>query len=77
MSASEALPYGAYGNVALLPCLVDGHPAAAIIAANRQGETFTLTPPFVSVTDAMVLADNYVQAPAGRGSSGRLRRSRR
>ena len=38
MSASEALPYGAYGNVALLPCLVDGHPAAAIIAVNRQGE---------------------------------------
>ena len=67
MSASEALPYGAYGNVALRPCLVDGHPAAAITAADRQGETFTLTPLFVSVTGAMVLADH----------DGRLRRSRR
>ena len=64
MSASEALPYGAYGNVALLSCLVDGHPAAAIIAVNRQGETFTLTPPFVSVTGAMALTDHDGQAPA-------------
>ena len=62
MSASEALPYGAYGNVALLPCFVDGHPAAAIIAVNRQGETFTLT--LLFVTGAMVPTDHDGQAPA-------------
>ena len=54
----------AYGNFALLPCFVDGHPAAAIVAVNRQGETFTLTPLFVSVTGAMSLTDHDGQAPA-------------
>jgi hypothetical protein len=64
VSAFEALTSGAYGNFALLSCFVDGHPAAAIIAVNRQGETFTLTPPFVSVTGAMVPTDHAGQAPA-------------
>jgi hypothetical protein len=44
VNAFEALTSGAYGNFALPSCFVDGHPAAAIITVNRQGETFTLTP---------------------------------
>ena len=56
--AFEALVSGQYNNFALFSCFVDGEPAAAIVAVNRDGEEYTLSPLFVSVTDAMTLTDH-------------------
>ena len=56
--AFEALVSGRYDNFALFSCFVDGHPAAAIVAVNRDGEDYTLAPLFVSVTDGMTLTDH-------------------
>ncbi len=55
--AFEALRDGSFENFALFSCFVNGAPAAAIVAINRDGAEFAITPLFVSVTDAMVLAD--------------------
>jgi hypothetical protein len=56
--AFEALVSGQYKNFALFSCFVDSQPAAAIVAVNRDGEDYTVTPLFVSVTDAMTLTDH-------------------
>lgn len=56
--AFEALVSGQYNNFALFSCFVDGQPAAAIVAVNRDGEEYTLSPLFVSVTDAMTVTDH-------------------
>ena len=61
--AFEALTSGEYDNFALLSCFVNGDPAAAIVAVNRDGEEYLLTPLFVSVTDAMSLADHDGVSP--------------
>jgi len=61
--AFEALTSGAYDNFALLSCFVNGDPAAAIVAVNRNSEEYLLTPLFVSVTDAMRLADHDGVSP--------------
>jgi hypothetical protein len=53
-----------YGNFALFSCFVEGHPAAAIVAINGQGDNITLTPLFVSVTDARRLTDHDGCAPS-------------
>ncbi len=62
-AAFEALASGQYRNLALFSCFVNGEPASAIVAVNRDGEAFTLTPLFVSVTPGMVLADHDGAAP--------------
>lgn len=54
----EAFISGRYNNFALFSCFVDGQPAAAIVAVNRDGEDYTITPLFVSVTDGMTLTDH-------------------
>jgi hypothetical protein len=56
--AFEALVSGRYSNFALFSCFVDGEPAAAIVAVNRDGAEYTLSPLFVSVTDAMTVTDH-------------------
>ena len=56
--AFEALKSGQCENLALMSCFVGGEPAAAIVAVNRDGEEYRLTPMFVSVTGGMVLTDH-------------------
>jgi hypothetical protein len=56
--AFDALVSGQYNNFALFSCFVDGQPAAAIVAVNRDGEDYTVTPLFVSVTGDMMLTDH-------------------
>jgi hypothetical protein len=67
----EALTSGAYGNFALFSCFVNGQPGTAIVAVNREGEQYTVTPLFVAVTPAMVLTDHdgHPCRPLGQGRS--------
>jgi hypothetical protein len=58
ISAFEALTSGQYGNFALFSCHVNGQPAAAIVAVTPDGDAYTITPLFVSVTDDMILSDH-------------------
>jgi hypothetical protein len=57
-AAFEALSSGDYGNFALFSCFVNGEPAAAIVAVNRDGEEYAITPLFVSVTASFQLTDH-------------------
>jgi hypothetical protein len=61
--AFEALTSGQFSNLALFSCFVDGEPAAAIVAVHRDGESYAITPLFVSVTPGMVLTDHDNQLP--------------
>jgi hypothetical protein len=61
--AFEALTSGKYDNFALLSCFVNGDPAAAIVAVHRDAGEYLLTPLFVSVTNAMRLADHDGVSP--------------
>jgi hypothetical protein len=64
--AFEALTSGNYANLALFSCFVNGEPASAIVAVNRQaGDEFQITPLFVSVTPRMKLVDHDGNSPAG------------
>ncbi len=58
--AFEALTGGAYDNLALFSCFVNGEPASAIVAItpDEDGNTLTIQPLFVSVTPDMVLTDH-------------------
>jgi hypothetical protein len=57
-AAFEALVSGDFENFALFSCFVDGEPAAAIVAVNRDGDDYTISPLFVALTPAMVLTDH-------------------
>jgi hypothetical protein len=57
-AAFEALISADYGNFALFSCFVDGEPAAAIVAVNRNGGDYTISPLFVTLTPGMVLTDH-------------------
>jgi hypothetical protein len=57
-AALEALVSGDYANFALFSCFVNGEPAAAIIAVNRDGDGYAITPLFVSVTPSLTLTDH-------------------
>ena len=63
-AAFEALTSGDYANFALFSCFVNGEPAAAIVAVNRDGDEYAITPLFVSVTPSLTLTD-----PDGRFAS--------
>jgi hypothetical protein len=67
----EALTSGAYANFALFSCFVNGQPGAAIVAVNREGEEYTISPLFVAVTPVMVLTDHdgHPCQPLGQGRS--------
>jgi hypothetical protein len=56
--AFEAIASGAYANFALVSCFLNGEPAAAIAAVDRDGDQYAITPLFVSVTPGMVLTDH-------------------
>lgn len=57
-AAFDALTSGEYDNFALFSCFVDGQPAVAIVAVNRDGPDYDIQPLFVSITDQMVLTDH-------------------
>jgi len=57
-AAFEALSSGDFGNFALFSCFVNGEPAAAIMAINRDGEEYIINPLFVSVTASLQLTDH-------------------
>ena len=59
----EALTSGRFNNFALFSCFVNGEPAAAIVAVNRDGEEYTITPLFVSVTPSLQMTDHDGQLP--------------
>jgi hypothetical protein len=54
-AAVEALTSGDCRNFALFSCFVNGEPAAAIVAVNRDGDNYAVTPLFVSVTPSLQL----------------------
>lgn len=61
ISTFEALKSGKYQNFALFSCFVDGAPAAAIVAVTAPSDEspdYVITPLFVSVTPAMMIADH-------------------
>jgi hypothetical protein len=70
-AAFEALVSGDFDNFALFSCFVDGEPAAAIVAVNRDGGDYTISPLFVALTPAMVLTDHdgHPCEPLQQGSS--------
>ena len=57
-AAFEALTSGDYANFALFSCFVNGEPAAAIVAINRDGDDYTMRPLFVSITPSIILTDH-------------------
>ena len=61
-AAFEALTSGDYANFALFSCFVNGEPAAAIVAVNRDGDEYAITPLFVSVTPSLTLTDHDRQS---------------
>ena len=63
-AAFKALASGDYDNFALFSCFVNGEPAAAIVAVNRDGEDYTIMPLFVSVTASLQVTDHDGHPPA-------------
>ena len=61
----EALTSGDCANFALFSCFVNGEPAAAIVAVNRDGDGYAITPLFVSDTPSLTLTDHDGCPPAG------------
>ena len=60
-AAFEALAAGDYANFALFSCFVNGEPAAAIVAVNRNGDGYAIAPLFVSITPSLTLTDHDEQ----------------
>ena len=60
-AAFDALTSGDYANFALVSCFVNGEPAAAIAAVNRDGDNVVITPLFVSITPSIMLTDHHGQ----------------
>ena len=54
----EALTSGKYGNFALFSCFINDRPGCAIVAVNKEGEEYNITPLFVSVSPGMKLTDH-------------------
>ena len=70
-AAFEALTSGRFNNFALFSCFVNGEPAAAIVSVNRDGDEYTITPLFVSVTPALQMTDHdgHLPEPLHQGRS--------
>jgi hypothetical protein len=60
----EALTSGDCANFALFSCFVNGEPAAAIVAVNRDGDGYFIKPLFVSLTPSITLTDHDGQPAA-------------
>ena len=69
--AFEALTSGRFSNFALFSCFVNGEPASAIVAVNRDGEEYTITPLFVSVTPSLQMTDHDGHLPESLQPEGR------
>jgi hypothetical protein len=61
--AFQALVSGEFDNFALFSCFVNGRPAAAIVAVERDGDAVTISPLFVSITDDMAITDHDGREP--------------
>jgi hypothetical protein len=61
-AAFESLTSGDYANFALFSYFVNGEPAGAIVAVNRDGDGYAITPLFVSVTPSLTLTDHDGQS---------------
>ena len=64
-AAFEALVSGDYRNFALFSCFVNGEPGAAIVAVNRDGDGYAITPLFVSITPSITLTDHNGEPASG------------
>jgi hypothetical protein len=64
-AAFEALISADYANFALFSCFVNGEPAAAIVAVNRDGDGYAITPLFVSITAPITLTDHDGKPASG------------
>ena len=64
-AAFEALTSGDYANFALFSCFVNGEPGAAIVAVNRDGDSYAITPLFVSITPSITLTDHNGEPASG------------
>jgi hypothetical protein len=64
-AAFEALISGDYANFALFSCFANGEPAAAIVAVNRDGDGYAITPLFVGITPSLTLTDHDEQPASG------------
>lgn len=64
-AAFEALTSGDYANFALFSCFVNGEPAAAIVAVNRDGDSYFIKPLFVSLTPSITLTDHDRKPASG------------
>ncbi len=62
-AAFDTLVSGDYANFALFSCFVNGEPAAAICAVNKDGDAYAITPLFVSVTPSLELTDHDGRVP--------------
>jgi hypothetical protein len=60
-----ALTSGDYASFALFSCFANGEPATTIVAVNRDGDSYAVTPLFVSMTPSLTLTDHDGQ-PASR-----------
>lgn len=56
--AFNALISGKYNSFALFSCFVNGKPSAAIVNVAHDGDDYTFTPLFVSITKDMILTDH-------------------
>jgi hypothetical protein len=63
-AAFEALTSGDYANFALFSCFVNGEPASAIVAVNRDGDNYNITPLFISVAPSLTVTDHGGQRPS-------------
>jgi hypothetical protein len=57
-AAFEAFVSGDCANFALFSCFVNGEPAAAIVAVDKDGSDYVISPLFVSVTLSLQLTDH-------------------
>jgi len=64
-AAFEALTSGDYANFALFSCFVNGKPAAAIVAVNRDSDGYFIKPLFVSLTPSITLTDHDGKPASG------------
>jgi hypothetical protein len=63
--AFDALISGKYNNFCLFSCYVNGEPASAICAVDKDGEDYLIRPMFVSITPGMRLVDHEGTASSG------------
>jgi hypothetical protein len=61
----ETLISGDYAKFAVFSCFVNGEPGAAIVAVNRDGDFYAITPVFVSITPSITLTDHDGQTASG------------